>query len=82
MSSARGGANLWGCKSKSAINSNMLDPHIRYLIALLALPRADLSELLTKAKDHDASSLLLAPTGDRPIFYFEPTLGWTSIRQG
>jgi hypothetical protein len=33
---------LWSCTSKSAIADDNLDPHLKYLILLLGLPRADL----------------------------------------
>ncbi|WP_429319599.1 DUF4279 domain-containing protein [Paraburkholderia sp. GAS448] len=39
---------VWGVRSKSAVQSDRLEPHLRYLIERLALPRADLPELLRR----------------------------------
>ena len=35
---------VWGIHSKSAVESDLLEPHLRYLIARLGLPRVDLRE--------------------------------------
>ncbi|MDR5754341.1 MULTISPECIES: DUF4279 domain-containing protein [unclassified Caballeronia] len=37
---------VWGVRSKSAVKSDLLEPHLRYLVEHLGLPRADLPELL------------------------------------
>jgi len=39
---------VWGVRSKSAIRSDLLEPHLRYLIERLALPRLDLRELVAR----------------------------------
>lgn len=36
--------SVWGVRSKPAIKSDLLEPHLRYLIERLGLPRADLRE--------------------------------------
>jgi Domain of unknown function (DUF4279) len=40
---------VWGVSSKSAVSSDLLEPHLRYLIERLALPRSDLRELVVEA---------------------------------
>lgn len=40
---------VWGVSSKAAIQSDLLDPHFRYLIKHLGLPRTDLRDLLSEA---------------------------------
>jgi hypothetical protein len=37
---------VWSVSSKAAVMSDELTPHLRYLVERLALPRADLPELL------------------------------------
>jgi hypothetical protein len=56
MSSNLGRAGVWGYRSKQAVQSDTLDPHIEYLVALLRLPRADLPELL---REREATTRLL-----------------------
>src|ERR1035438_2248125 len=46
MSSQPGRTGVWGCSSRTAVQSEMLDPHILYLISRLGLPRSDLSRRL------------------------------------
>jgi hypothetical protein len=36
--------SVWGVRSKPSIKSDLLEPHLRYLIERLGLPRADLRE--------------------------------------
>jgi hypothetical protein len=40
---------VWGVRSKSAVRSDLLEPHLRYLVEHLALPRSDLRELVERA---------------------------------
>jgi hypothetical protein len=47
-----GRTNVWGVSSKLAVQSDSLEPHLRYLIELLALPRADLREQMDKQQAH------------------------------
>ena len=44
---------VWGVRSEPGVKSDALEPHLRYLIARLHLPRADLPELLARS---DASA--------------------------
>ncbi|WP_028215851.1 DUF4279 domain-containing protein [Paraburkholderia oxyphila] len=39
---------LWGIGSKEYVQSDLLSPHLRYLVERLALPRAGLPELLKR----------------------------------
>lgn len=39
---------MWGVRSKSVVKSDLLEPHLRYLVEHLGLPRADLPELLRR----------------------------------
>lgn len=39
---------LWGIESKEHVQSDLLSPHLRYLVERLALPRSDLPELLKR----------------------------------
>jgi len=48
MSTYPGRIGVWSCSSELAVEDDTLDPHARYLIARLHMPRADLPELLTK----------------------------------
>lgn len=41
--------SVWGVRSKSAIESDLLEPHLRYLIERLGLPRADLRAHVERA---------------------------------
>ncbi|HEY4310559.1 MAG TPA: DUF4279 domain-containing protein [Pirellulales bacterium] len=41
---------VWGVDSKSAVRSDLLEPHLRYLIERLAFPRSDLRELVIRAQ--------------------------------
>ena len=43
---------LWGVRSKEHVQSNLLAPHLRYLVRRLALPRSDLLELLKRTGAH------------------------------
>ncbi|MGF6369793.1 hypothetical protein OKW40_002543 [Paraburkholderia sp. RAU6.4a] len=45
-SSAPGRVGLWGVRSEGAVRSDSLEPHLRYLIGRLNLPRAELGQLL------------------------------------
>ncbi len=49
LSSQPGRTGVWGYSSKRAIRDPVLDPHIRYLISCLGLPRSDLPHLLDRA---------------------------------
>ncbi|ONX61035.1 hypothetical protein A8F17_27590 [Burkholderia cenocepacia] len=40
---------VWAVRSESAVESDQLDPHLRYLIKHLSLPRPDLRELIESA---------------------------------
>ncbi|NML30735.1 DUF4279 domain-containing protein [Paraburkholderia sp. G-4-1-8] len=42
---------LWRIGSEAAVRSNSLEPHLRYLVEHLGLPRADLRQILV---DNDA----------------------------
>ncbi|WP_323123718.1 DUF4279 domain-containing protein [Burkholderia alba] len=42
LSSKPGKLNLWALESKAAVHSDRLEPHLRYLIDRLSLPREDL----------------------------------------
>ncbi len=56
----------WAMESARAVQSNQLEPHLRYLIRTLALPRAGIRELV--CKDGVALSIWcywLNETGDR-----------------
>jgi len=44
-----GRTGVWGLRSKSIISSDDLEPHLRYLIERLALPRANLRQLVERA---------------------------------
>ncbi|MEX3635608.1 DUF4279 domain-containing protein [Paraburkholderia sp. BR14320] len=39
---------VWSVDSKGHVQSNLLAPHLRYLVERLALPRSDLPELLVR----------------------------------
>jgi hypothetical protein len=41
---------VWGIRSKLVVNSSALEPHLRYLVNLLKLPKASLRELLDEKK--------------------------------
>jgi len=45
-SSTPGRIGIWRVGSKTAVRSDSLEPHLRYLIEHLSLPRADLRQLL------------------------------------
>jgi len=49
LSSVPGRTGIWGIKSQQHVQSDALEPHLRYLIDRLALPRADLRERLEHA---------------------------------
>jgi hypothetical protein len=40
---------VWGIDSEKAVSSDRLEPHLRYLVQRLALPRPDLKERLESA---------------------------------
>ncbi|WP_229014250.1 DUF4279 domain-containing protein [Paraburkholderia gardini] len=44
----RGVVGVWGIYSKGEVKSDSLDPHLRYLIKHLDLPRADLPVLVNE----------------------------------
>jgi hypothetical protein len=44
-----GRTGVWGVRSSSAVASDQLEPHLRYLIGHLALPRADLRQRVEHA---------------------------------
>ncbi|PLZ03956.1 hypothetical protein CY652_03005 [Burkholderia sp. WAC0059] len=46
LSRSPGRTGVWGIKSKGSIRSDSLEPHLRYLIGRLALPRSDLRGLI------------------------------------
>jgi len=48
MSRVPGRTSVWGVGSEFAIQSDRLEPHLRYLIEYLRLPRADLRDLVDK----------------------------------
>ncbi len=50
ISSSLGRVGVWGCRSKGIIAADTLDPHIRYLMARLGLPRLDLPEKLRQSQ--------------------------------
>jgi len=41
---------VWGIRSKLMVSSSVLEPHLRYLINRLSLPKASLRELLCEKK--------------------------------
>ncbi|MBU9259112.1 DUF4279 domain-containing protein [Burkholderia multivorans] len=41
--------SVWAVRSDAAVQSDQLEPHLRYLIKHLALPRPDLRELIENA---------------------------------
>jgi hypothetical protein len=43
-----GRTGVWGVSSKFAVQSDRLEPHLRYLIEYLRLPRPDLRDLVNK----------------------------------
>ncbi|CAG9264966.1 DUF4279 domain-containing protein [Paraburkholderia unamae] len=45
LSPRPGTLGLWAVESKSAVHSDSLGPHLKYLVGRLGLPRADLREL-------------------------------------
>lgn len=48
MSAGARRIGLWSVSSEKAVQSDVLTPHLRYLVERLALPRADLPELLRR----------------------------------
>jgi hypothetical protein len=48
LSSAPGRTGVWGVRSKAVVRRDLLEPHLRYLIRHLNLPRADLYQLLAE----------------------------------
>jgi hypothetical protein len=51
-SSVPGRIGLWGARSRTTVRSDSLEPHLRYLIERLALPRADFAQLLRDKGAH------------------------------
>lgn len=49
LSSRPGKLNLWALESKAAVQSDCLEPHLRYLIERLSLPREGLLERVERA---------------------------------
>lgn len=49
LSSRPGKLNLWALESKTAVQSDRLEPHLRYLIERLSLPREGLLERIEQA---------------------------------
>ncbi|MBJ9624007.1 MULTISPECIES: DUF4279 domain-containing protein [Burkholderia] len=49
ISRVPGRTGVWGVRSKATVQSDRLEPHLRYLIERLALPRADLRERVERA---------------------------------
>ncbi|KVT50354.1 hypothetical protein WK53_10815 [Burkholderia ubonensis] len=49
LSDRPGKLDLWALESKSAVQSDQLEPHLRYLVERLALPRIGLRELVERA---------------------------------
>ncbi len=43
-----GRTGVWGVRSKAVVDSDELEPHLRYLIERLGLPRTDLRELIER----------------------------------
>jgi hypothetical protein len=43
---------VWSIKSEDAVESDKLEPHLRYLIQRLALPREDLKACIERAGAH------------------------------
>lgn len=41
---------VWNMTSKASVHSDRLEPHLRYVAGRLALPRADLPELLRRTR--------------------------------
>ncbi|QGZ58470.1 DUF4279 domain-containing protein [Paraburkholderia acidiphila] len=52
LSSVPGRTGVWGIRSKIAVCSDLLEPHLRYLVRHLNLPRADLRQLLADKGAH------------------------------
>ncbi|WP_321915387.1 MULTISPECIES: DUF4279 domain-containing protein [unclassified Paraburkholderia] len=52
FSSVQGRTGVWGIRSKTAVRSDSLEPHFRYLIRHLNLPREDLRQLLADKDAH------------------------------
>ncbi|CAB3772941.1 DUF4279 domain-containing protein [Paraburkholderia humisilvae] len=51
-SSMPGRTGVWGVRSQSAVKSDLLEPHLRYLIERLGLPREDLREAVARVGAH------------------------------
>jgi hypothetical protein len=43
-----GRIGVWGIRSQQHVRSDLLEPHLRYLVDRLGLPRSDLPELLMR----------------------------------
>jgi hypothetical protein len=50
MSSTPGRTGVWAYSSKNIVHDDILDPHIRFLVNCLKLPRTDLPNLLVEKK--------------------------------
>nr|WP_321207533.1 DUF4279 domain-containing protein [Paraburkholderia domus] len=65
-SKALGKTGLWGVSSELAVQSNLLAPHLRYLVNRLGLPRENLREVLQQAGAKVRFSCFwFNPSGDR-----------------
>jgi hypothetical protein len=49
ISSVPGRTGVWSVTSKGHVQSDLLEPHLRYLIERLVLPRPDLREFIQRA---------------------------------
>ncbi|SMG23186.1 DUF4279 domain-containing protein [Paraburkholderia susongensis] len=52
ISSGPARVGLWGIGSKEHVRSDLLEPHLRYLVERLGLPRSELPELLKRTGAH------------------------------
>jgi hypothetical protein len=52
LSSMPGRTGVWGIDSETAVHSDLLEPHFRFLVRHLNFPRTDLRQLLTDKSAH------------------------------
>lgn len=52
LSSVPGRTGVWGIRSKTAVRSDLLEPHLRYLVERLNFPHPDLRQLLLDKDVH------------------------------
>lgn len=65
-SKALGKTGLWGVSSESAVESDLLEPHFRYLIARLGLPRQGLQKIVREnGAEVRFSCFWFNPSGNR-----------------